>query len=57
VICPEASRAQNNIAAVSAEGQDGFVDKATRDGYETGWTGPGGSFEKLTGILAGERLS
>jgi hypothetical protein len=37
--------------------QDGFVDKAMRDGYETGWTGRGGSFDKLAGILTGERLS
>ena len=37
--------------------QDGFVDKAMRDGIETGWTGPGGSFDKLAGLLAGERLS
>lgn len=32
--------------------QDGFPDAALRDGYNKGWTGTGGSFEKLAQLLA-----
>lgn len=32
--------------------QDGFPEAGTRQGYETGWTGPGGSFDKLAAMLA-----
>ena len=31
--------------------QDGFPDAGSRDGYEAGWTGPGGSFDKLAALL------
>jgi len=37
--------------------QDGFVDKDTRDGYESSWTGRGGSFDKLAQMLAAGRIS
>jgi uncharacterized protein YndB with AHSA1/START domain len=32
--------------------QDGFPDEALRNGYNAGWTGPGGSFDKLAQVLA-----
>ena len=32
--------------------QDGFEDPGLREGYRTGWTGPGGSFAKLAEHLA-----
>jgi uncharacterized protein YndB with AHSA1/START domain len=32
--------------------QDGFVDPGLRDGYDKGWSGPGGSFDKLAQALA-----
>ena len=37
--------------------QDGFPDVGLRDGYHAGWTGPGGSFDKLACVLAGETSS
>jgi len=33
--------------------QDGFEDPGLREGYRTGWTGAGGSFDKLAAHLAG----
>lgn len=32
--------------------QDGFEDLGRREGYWTGWTGAGGSFDKLAAHLA-----
>lgn len=32
--------------------QDGFLDAGMREGYRMGWTGEGGSFEKLDAVLA-----
>jgi uncharacterized protein YndB with AHSA1/START domain len=32
--------------------QDGFTEAAMRDGYNAGWTGAGGSFDKLAGLLS-----
>jgi uncharacterized protein YndB with AHSA1/START domain len=32
--------------------QDNFLDAGSRDGYQAGWTGPGGSFDKLVALLA-----
>ncbi|HEX7390858.1 MAG TPA: SRPBCC domain-containing protein [Acidiphilium sp.] len=33
--------------------QTGFADLSLREGYDKGWTGPGGSFDKLAAALAG----
>ena len=32
--------------------QEGFPDEALRDGYKSGWSGPGGSFDKLEQFLS-----
>lgn len=32
--------------------QDGFIEASLRDGYRNGWTGAGGSFDKLAAVLA-----
>lgn len=34
--------------------QRGFLDEGMREGYRMGWTGEGGSFGKLDGVLAGQ---
>jgi uncharacterized protein YndB with AHSA1/START domain len=31
--------------------QDGFPEAGSRDGYEAGWTGAGGAFDKLAALL------
>jgi hypothetical protein len=31
--------------------QEGFSDTGLRDGYRSGWTGEGGSFDKLDALL------
>lgn len=36
--------------------QSGFVDAGLRDGYREGWSGSGGSFDKLAAHLAGQSL-
>ena len=33
--------------------QEGFHEEAQRDGYRSGWTGAGGSFDKLAAYLEG----
>lgn len=33
--------------------QEGFIESGMRDGYESGWTGTGGSFDKLAAVLKG----
>lgn len=32
--------------------QDGFIEASLRDGYRNGWSGAGGSFDKLAAFLA-----
>ncbi len=32
--------------------QDGFSEAGLREGFRTGWTGPGDSFDKLAALLA-----